>query len=228
MAGSAPVPRYSFDAGGPPPARPRSSASGGSRRRLLLVSALSLAIVLAGGTVAWAMTQRDPDGVEGQGNNPPATDPAGDPDGEGNQPQPPPPPPSQEQVPPDEQCTDEIRSNERWVCLTSATLTGGQLVLEYDVEWAGSIPDTRAGFHLHIYGSDGTHPSDHLMGTQAGDERGSWKIRDESPAVLDADDISDVIGDYPKVCARIANSDHALVQDVNGGYYTGNCMTIQS
>jgi hypothetical protein len=189
-----------------------------------VVAGATLAILLAGGTVAWAMT-RDTDDRGGPGpvdTGAPTQAPSGatDETPDGGQPT------ESPEQPLDEQCTEEIQSNERWVCLTSAVLEGDQLVISYDVQWAGSIPDINGGYHLHIYGGDGTNPSDETMGTQA-DNRGVWKIRDENPAILNAEDIAEVIGDQPKVCARIADGEHRLVPDQGGCYTTGNCVPIQ-
>jgi hypothetical protein len=217
---------YGSAASLPPVAPPRPAGPApGSRRRVLVVAGATLAIVLAASTVAWAVTRNTGDdtggGPGGLGTDAPTeapVDPTGSP--EGNQQTESPPPPL------DEQCTDQIRSNERWVCLTSAVMEGDQLVIHYDVEWAGSIPDINGGFHLHIYGGDGTNPSDEIMGTHAAN-RGVWKIKDENPAVLSADDIAEAVGDAEKVCARIAEGQHQLVQDNSGGYTTGNCIPIQ-
>lgn len=134
-------------------------------------------------------------------------------------------PPEEDTTLPDEQCTDEIRSNARWVCLTSATLAGGELTVEYDAAWAGDTPNVSGGYHIHLYGGDGTSPPEEIMGAHAAN-RGSWKIRDASPATLSAQDVADVIGDHPKVCARIADSSHWLVPDASGTYRTGNCVSI--
>jgi actin-like ATPase involved in cell morphogenesis len=219
-------------ASGPPPFSPTSAAGGGSpvrpsgppappdrppdrqRRRVLLVGAAALAILLAGGAAAWAVTNRDP-GTDpvGQETNEPTGGPT-----QG---------PSEPSTPPDEQCTEEIQSNQRWVCLTSATIDGGELVIDYQAEWAGGVPDISTGFHLHVYGSDGTTPPDHIMGSHAGADAGDWVIKDALPAVLNPQEVAEVIGDAPKVCARIADTNHALVPDASGGFNTGNCTPIQ-
>jgi actin-like ATPase involved in cell morphogenesis len=219
-------------ASGPPPFSPTSAAGGGSpvrpsgppapparppdrqRRRVLLVGAAALAILLAGGAAAWAVTNRDP-GTDpvGQETNEPTGGPT-----QG---------PSEPSTPPDEQCTEEIQSNQRWVCLTSATIDGGELVIDYQAEWAGGVPDISTGFHLHVYGSDGTIPPDHIMGSHAGADAGDWVIKDALPAVLNPQEVAEVIGDAPKVCARIADTNHALVPDASGGFNTGNCTPIQ-
>jgi hypothetical protein len=179
-----------------------------------LVGAAALAILLAGGAVAWAVTNRDP-GTDpvGQETNEPTGGPT-----QG---------PSEPSTPPDEQCTEEIQSNQRWVCLTSATIDGGELVIDYQAEWAGGVPDISTGFHLHVYGSDGTTPPDHIMGSHAGADAGDWVIKDALPAVLNPQEVAEVIGDAPKVCARIADTNHALVPDASGGFNTGNCTPIQ-
>jgi hypothetical protein len=218
-AGSGPPPFLpSGAAGAGPPARsgPPTAPSrppDRPRRRLLLVGGAAIAILLAGGAVAWALTSGDD----------PDTDPIGrqttEPTASTGQPSAGP--------PPDEQCTDEILSNERWVCLTSATLADGQLVVDYQAEWAGGVPDISTSFHLHVYGGDGTTPPAGIMGSQAGDDRGEWVIKDDQPTVLTAEEVARVIGDAPKVCARIADSNHALVPDASGGYATGNCIPIQ-
>jgi molecular chaperone DnaK len=138
-------------------------------------------------------------------------------------------PPAQ-QVPPDEECTDAIRANPRWVCLTSASFDAqGQLVVEYEANWAGGVPNISGGFHLHVYGGDGTAPPDEVMGNhhQPSGDRGSWRVWDQDPITLSADDVARYIGDSPKVCARIADGNHHLVPADGGGFTTGNCVTIQ-
>lgn len=126
----------------------------------------------------------------------------------------------------DEQCTDDIRANRRWICLTGASVDGqGRLVVDYEADWAGEVPDRSAGFHMHLYGGDGTEPPAVIMGFQS-DNPGTWYIEDSDPAVIPADEVEPVIGDAPKVCARIAGPDHELVPDTAGEFRTGNCVTI--
>jgi molecular chaperone DnaK len=217
----------------PPSAPPGSRRSGGSRRRALLIVGAALVMVLAASTVAWAVTRdTDTDGDQTGGGTQETVTPDDQADNPGDAVDPvdeetaAPVEESQEPVPLDEQCTEEIQSNERWVCITSAVMEGDQLVVDYDAEWAGSIPDISTGFHLHLYGGDGTTPPAHLMGNQAGDDAGSWVIKDELPAVLTPDNLAEAVGDQPKVCARIAQAGHGLVPDANGGYNTGNCFPI--
>jgi molecular chaperone DnaK len=174
----------------------------------VVISAILLALVFGGVGAAWALSRdNDPAG----GGEDPTSTPTQD---------------TNTQVAADEQCTEEIQSNERWVCLASATLVDGQLVVEYQAEWAGEVPTIDGGYHLHLWGSDGTNPPAEIMGTHAGGQQGSWAQKDDYPAVLTADEVAENIGDRPKVCAAIAHGDHGLVPDASGGYATGNCAPI--
>ncbi|GAA4946568.1 Hsp70 family protein [Actinoplanes utahensis] len=127
----------------------------------------------------------------------------------------------------DEQCTDQIKSNKRWVCLTSAVITGGKLTVDYEADWGGSTPDATGGYHLHVWGGSGG--DDHDMGSHVPrSERGEWYVVDRDPSVLDVSDdrFINAIGDAQKVCARIALAGHGLVKDGKSGYQTGNCVKI--
>ncbi|RZU53987.1 Hsp70 protein [Krasilnikovia cinnamomea] len=189
-----------------------STSSRGRGRVALLAAGAVLVVLLGGGAAAWAYTNRnagdgDRKAADG-GRTTAATAPA---------------------VPADEQCTDEIKSNPRWVCLTSAKVSGGKFTLEYDGDFDGTPLAVKGGYHLHIWGSDGITPPDAIMGEQAGDQKGFWYVDDRKTSVLDTDDqrYTKAIGDAPKVCARIANSHHGLVEDDQGNYRTGNCVPIK-
>lgn len=130
-------------------------------------------------------------------------------------------------VPADEQCTDSIMSNLRWVCLTSAIVADGKITIDYRAD--GSPLNTEGGYHLHVYGGDGANPPASVMGMQAPPaEQGNWYVEDRHPAVLDLSDerFVSAIGDAPKVCARIADANHHLVPDSDGAFVTGNCVSI--
>ncbi|HEX5597728.1 MAG TPA: Hsp70 family protein [Micromonosporaceae bacterium] len=208
----------------PEPPAPPVAAKGRPRGLLIGAGALVVALFAAGG-VALAMKgdSEDP-GKKSVGQSaPPADDNSPAPAPSGG---PSPDTSTEPAVPADEQCTDEIKANDRWVCLTKATWDGKQLVIEYDAEWAGGKPRVSGGFHLHVYGGDGTSPKDEVMGAHHHD-RGVWKVSDQRPAILNKNEYDKVIGDYDKVCARIANSRHELVPDGNGSYKTGNCVPIE-
>jgi molecular chaperone DnaK len=186
-----------------------------ARRRTLVGAGLVLAAVLVASGVAYAQYGRD-GGEEGAGSAAPAvsTTPAAS---------------TSPAAPADEQCTDEIKSNRRWACLTSAVIAGGKLTLKYDVQYAGSKPDVNKGYHVHFYGSDGTHPPDHVMGSQVPkSQRGTYYYDDRQPSVLSTDDdrFTSAIGNAEKVCVRIAIAGHGLVPDNNSMYRTGNCWPI--
>jgi hypothetical protein len=208
------------------PVPPRPGSGGGNGRRPLLVVGGAVALVVAAAAVAWAVTRGDPGdgGPQNLGNGSPSpgletTEPTG-----GTDPEPPPPPPP----PVDEQCTDAIQANPRWVCVTSAVWDGSQLVIEYDEQWGGAAPDINGGFHVHVYGGDGTTPPAEVMGNHVPeDSRGDWLISDDNPVILDSDQFVTYVGEEEKVCLRVANGAHELVQDNNGGYETGNCWPVQ-
>ena len=117
------------DGGSARPAAPPPKSGGRSRVPLMVVGGAILAGAIALG--AWALggdddpnepadlvaEQADQDTGE-QADQPadePAEVPAEEPAEEEEEPQ----------LPADQQCTDEIMSNERWVCITSATITDG-------------------------------------------------------------------------------------------------------
>lgn len=200
--------------GGGPPKPPKApKPPNRSSRRILAVAGGVIVTALVATAVVWAANR--PGGVD----NPDEAANQKTTESSAQQTQ-------QPQKPADEQCTDEIKSNERWVCLTGARFDGDQLVVSYQAEWAGGTPSISNGFHLHIWGSDGKDPADHTMGTHA-DERGDWVIKDQQPAVLKATEVAEVVGAQPKVCARIANTSHALVPDSDANYVTGNCVPIK-
>jgi actin-like ATPase involved in cell morphogenesis len=200
-----------------PPAGPGSGGSGG--RRPLLIGAGVVAAVVLVSAVGWALAGGRTDPGPGGLDDPfPAnSSPAGTTDE------------PTEPVPPDEQCTDAIQSNQRWVCLTSATFDGDSLLINYEAEWAGSVPNISGGFHLHVYGGDGTDPPDSTMGSQA-DSPGQWHLEDQpGPLTFGPEHrlVAELIRDNPKVCVRIANPDHSLAEADSGGFGTGNCLTIE-
>ena len=130
-------------------------------------------------------------------------------------------------VPADEQCTAEMKKSTRWVCLTKATLHDNTFTVWYEAEWNGSRPDIRTGFHLHLYGGDGTSPDESTMGSQAV-AHSKYYFEDQEPSVRKTSDPDfEAIGDAGKVCARIAHSGHGLAKAHDGSYHTGNCVPIQ-
>jgi hypothetical protein len=197
----------------PTPEPPGNTPAGvGLARRRLLVAEAALAVLLVVGGVAYAQYRRD---VAGEVATPAArTGPTVTPS---------------PATPADELCTPEIKNNPRWVCLTSAVIADGKLTINYDVNYHGSKPNMYTGYHVHIYGSDGTHPPDHVMGTQApSSTRGKYYWEDKRPSILPTNGktFARAIGDAKKVCARIAVSGHGLVPDNKSDYKTGNCVPI--
>jgi actin-like ATPase involved in cell morphogenesis len=220
-------------AGGPPtfqPPRPSRSdgrgggGRGGATRRMLpvVIAFLLAAAVAAVAGILYAKHDRSSPGQNNAANNRPAsTDAARTNNTPSSKPSP--------TVPSDEQCTDQIKASTRWVCLTKATFDGNQIVIEYQANFAGGTPHAAGGFHLHIYGGGETLPDESTMGSQS-PTPGRWYVEDENPSIRKAssNDFKKAIGaDATRVCARIANSQHALVKDADGGFHTGNCIPIQ-
>ncbi|WP_238413205.1 Hsp70 family protein [Saccharothrix deserti] len=184
---------------GPPP-----QSAGRSRRVPVLAAGVAALVLLGGVGVGLAALRGDKNPAGPPASSTPASS-----------------------LPVDEQCTEAIMSNPRWVCLTSAIIADGKITIDYRGD--GSPMNINGDQHLHVYGGDGTNPPADVMGMQAPEaERGNWYVEDRRPAVLDVTDerFLTAIGDAPKVCARIADAKHHLVPDANGTFVTGNCVPI--
>jgi hypothetical protein len=182
----------------------------------LLLAAAAVIVLMVGGGVALALINRDgPADPNVQGSGDPTASAGASTDAP--------------QVPADEQCTDAIKSNPQWVCLTSAVMTSQSLTISYD---AGGTPfNINGGYHLHVYAAnaDGSDPADNRMGVHSPNP-GSWYVEDRNPSVkqFNGSSYQEIPANAVKVCARIAQGGHALVQDNtgNGTYKTGNCVPI--
>jgi TIR domain len=206
------------DAGGatvpvetPRPAPPGDTPAGVRPAQWRLAAGLVLAVLLVASGVAYAQYGRDGDEEVGGGVAPPNASSGPSP-----------------ATPADELCTNEIMSNQRWVCLTSAVIANGKITIKYKPEYAGSTPNVNNGFHVHIYGGDGKNPPDYTMSSLYPESRGKYIYVDRQPYVLETDDprFTSAIGNAKKVCARIAITGHGLVPDKKGRYQTGNCVPI--
>jgi molecular chaperone DnaK len=203
-----------------PPAQP---ANGAKRRAPALVAGALAVLLLASAGSVWALTSSGEDEPAAQ----PAQVPRQSQVAAGASAAAPSQQASVAPVPADEQCTEQMKKSKRWVCLTKATLRGNTFTVWYDAEWNGTPPDKRRGFHLHVYGGDGTHPDEATMGSQAV-VHSKYYFEDEQPSVVKTSDSDfDAVGDADKVCARIAQSGHGLAKAADGGYHTGNCIPIQ-
>ncbi len=94
--------------------------------------AAGAAVVLAGGVYGW--TQFGPGGGTATAGPTPSASATAAASASGAT-------PSASALPADEQCTDAIMANTRWVCLTSATFDGTTLTIDYDADFAGTPPD---------------------------------------------------------------------------------------
>jgi hypothetical protein len=197
-----------------PPAKKGLTTS----RASLLAAGAALIVLLGGGGVVWALTNgafagdqgaADPTSAAATGPVTPTATVAA-------------------VVPADEQCTDEIKANTRWVCLTKATINGSELKIEYEFANGGSNFNISGGFHVHIYGTDasGTNPPETKMGAPS---NGPWYVEDKQPSVHEAGSSQyETVEGRAKVCARIATSGHRLVADKSGKgtFKTGNCVPL--
>ena len=124
-------------------------------------------------------------------------------------------------TPLDEQCTDLIMSQPRWVCLTSASFDGNTITAQYVIENAGVPFDASNGFHMHVFGSS----VDPATAGQPGDASiggGAWLIWDDVNGFQGALDQITVDGVLPeKLCVRIATINHTLES-----LESGNCIPI--
>ncbi|MFV2102329.1 Hsp70 family protein [Micromonospora sp. LOL_024] len=195
--------------------------NGGRRRGPLLVAAAVVVLLLVGGATAWALVNRNgKNNQENQGGDLAAA--AGQPQNETPAEGTPP----ADEVPPDEDCT-ELKQSTRWVCITKATVRDGTFTVWFDAEWNGSKPNINNGFHLHLYGGDGTEPDEDTMGSQA-TSHGTYYFEDEQPSVRRISDKDfEAVGDAEKICARVAQNGHQLARAYDGSYHTGNCFPIQ-
>jgi len=225
-----PQPRPPRDGGPPHLALPPGPPPRGGRLRTILIALLILAGLAAIGSYAGVALAKKTNGTgNGAGTHAAAaTTPAGTARPGSSRAATPAAP--ARTIPADEQCTQAIRSNPRWVCLTKAVLANGKITIDYQADFGGSTPNVHGGFHVHIYGGDGTNPPDNIEGRQAGDQAGRWYVEDQNPSIrtVDSNDFRTAIGpNAKKVCARIANGLHELVPDLNDTFHTGNCVPIQ-
>ena len=194
----------------------------GTNRGTLIAVAAALLVVVVGGGVAIAAWNKDRTNTAGSETTTPAGSTAVAP--AANTAAAPP------VLPPDEQCTDAIKSNTRWVCLTKATMDGDKLTVEYEFNSGANPFNINGNFHVHLYGAnaDGSDPADSVMGAQAS-RPGNWYIEDKQPSVHEAGSAQyKAIDGHPKVCARIARGNHQLMVDNSGKntFTTGNCVPL--
>jgi molecular chaperone DnaK len=205
----------------PPPVPPAKTPD--RRVPALTAAALGVLLLASGGTV-WLLTQSD--GRDDTTAQVPADQQQGRPTPAGSAPAGGP-PSAANAVPADEQCTDQMKKSTRWVCLRKATIRDNTLTISYDAEWNGTQPNIRTGFHLHVYGGDGTKPDEATMGSQAV-KHSKYYFEDKQPSVRRTSDSDfEAVGDAKKVCARIAQTGHGLAKAFDGSYHTGNCIPIQ-
>jgi molecular chaperone DnaK len=125
-------------------------------------------------------------------------------------------------------CTGAIKANPFWVCLTGATLADGTLTITYDATFGAAGAGPQNGYHLNIYGGDGSSPPAGVEGLQSF-HPGHWLETDQNPAVLKTSSpkYQAAIGGAARVCARVATTEDVLVKDLYGEFGAGNCIPIK-
>ncbi len=116
-------------------------------------------------------------------------------------------------LPLSQQCTSDIKSNDKWVCITDVTREGDVITADFDFDWGGDTPSVAGGDHFHVFGNN-VPPE--LAGTQA--SGGSWTVWDQQQFTGRIG--GDISPDATELCVLWANPDHT----VNQG--TGNCWPI--
>lgn len=123
----------------------------------------------------------------------------------------------------DEQCTEIVRSQPNWACITSATWDGASITGTYysSVDEAGPAFSINSGLHLHLYAST-FDPT--AVGTPGpfSDGSGDWQVWD-TPQVIDVSLAQLGVSEVPeKLCTLIANQIHTI-ESLN----SGTCWPIE-
>lgn len=123
---------------------------------------------------------------------------------------------------PDEQCTETIRSQARWVCFSAAFWDGQNLVAQYrGSPEAGGDAWSLSSFHLHVFGNN-VPPVGAGVAGPVSDGSGSWKVWD-LPDTFEGtlEEVGSPNGVPEKLCARIATGGHTLES-----LDSGNCWPV--
>ncbi len=123
---------------------------------------------------------------------------------------------------PDEQCTETIRSQARWACMSSAFWDGQNLIASYiGSPQAGGEAWSLSSFHLHVFGSN-IPPVGAGVPGPVSDGSGSWKVWD-LPDSFEGTlaEVGSPDGVPEKLCTRIATAGHTLES-----LDSGNCWPI--
>ena len=118
---------------------------------------------------------------------------------------------------PDEVCSDDIQSADRWACVVAATFDGTTVRAEFvddGTSWA------IAGTHLHFF-ADSTEPIEAgVDGAGVSTGGGLWEVWDQSP-FFEAP-VAAFGGSIDRLCVRVALPDHSLES-----LDSGNCWPVE-
>ncbi len=125
-------------------------------------------------------------------------------------------------LPEDERCTELIRSQPEWACLTGATLDANGVVrAEYETMVSTGQLSVASGFHLHLF-SGNIDPATAGTAGAASVGGGGWQVWDQDTIETAGANIYG--GTVPeKICVRIANSSHQLVS-----LDSGQCILLET
>ena len=125
---------------------------------------------------------------------------------------------------PDEQCTEKVRIQPSWACVTLAEFDGTTVHATYlsSMDFDGPAFSINSGLHLHVFGSNVAPETAGTAGPFS-DGTGAWQVWD-TPKVIDVtlSEIGSGSGVPEKLCVRIANQIHTLESLENG-----NCWPIE-
>jgi hypothetical protein len=119
-----------------------------------------------------------------------------------------------------QECTEDIKRSQRWACLSRATFDGERMVIRLNSEFSDSKPNSKGGFHIHIFGSDGKNSATGPPG------RYLYPV-DKPLSVRKAAGKYAGIGEFPYLCARTVDRNHNLLPDARGSSLTGNCVPVE-
>ena len=125
-------------------------------------------------------------------------------------------------TPLDEQCTETIMSQPRWVCLDAAVFDGTTVFASYIIEDGGEPFDFNSTFHMHVFGNS-VDPITAGQPGAASEGGGTWVVWDNVDGFQGSVSEITLDGILPeKLCIRVANFDHTLES-----LDSGNCITIE-
>ena len=117
----------------------------------------------------------------------------------------------------DEQCTENVRAQPNWACITSASFDGTTVTGTYysSVDEGGPDFNINGGLHLHVYASTFDPVAVGAAGPFS-DGTGDWQVWD-TPQIIEVSLGQLGVAEVPeKLCALIANQVHTIESPNSG------------